>query len=76
MVNSTRKSDCESELRLKSDYYFMILFHIRVLWRGRLLLYIYCYSLFMPPFEEERVYCFANVGLSVGLSVGRPHGFR
>jgi hypothetical protein len=23
----------------------------------------------MPPFEEEGVYCFANVGLSVGLSV-------
>jgi hypothetical protein len=24
---------------------------------------------FMPPFEEEGVYCFANVGLSVSLSV-------
>ena len=26
----------------------------------------------MPPFEEEGVYCFAHVGLSVGL----PGGFR
>jgi hypothetical protein len=33
-------------------------------------------AIFMPPFEEEGVYCFANVGLSVGLSVGRPHGLR
>ena len=24
----------------------------------------------MPPFEEEGVYCFAHVGLSVGRSVG------
>jgi len=24
----------------------------------------------MPPFEEEGVYCFAHVGLLVGLSVG------
>ena len=24
-----------------------------------------------PPFEEEGVYCFANVGRSVGLSVGQ-----
>ena len=30
----------------------------------------------MPPFEEEGVYCFANVGLLVGLSVVRPNGFR
>ena len=30
----------------------------------------------MPPFEEEGVYCFANVGRSVGMSVGRPNGFR
>ena len=27
----------------------------------------------MPSFEEEGVYCFANV--LVGLSVGRPNGF-
>ena len=26
----------------------------------------------MPPFEEEGVYCFANVG----WLVGRPNGFR
>jgi hypothetical protein len=26
-------------------------------------------DLIMPPFEEEGVYCFANVGLFVGLSV-------
>ncbi|KAH3815491.1 hypothetical protein DPMN_144014 [Dreissena polymorpha] len=26
-------------------------------------------SLFMPPFEEEGVYCFAHVGLSVGRSM-------
>ena len=32
--------------------------------------------IFMPPFEEEGVYCFANVGRSVGMSVGRPNGFR
>ena len=25
----------------------------------------------MPPFEEEAVYCFANVGRSVGRSVGQ-----
>ena len=30
----------------------------------------------MPPFGEEGVYCFANVGRSVCLSVGRPNGFR
>ena len=29
-------------------------------------------SIFMPPFEEEGVYCFANVG----QSVGRPDDFR
>ncbi len=28
----------------------------------------------MPPFEEEGVYCFAHVGLSVGLWVGRSVG--
>jgi hypothetical protein len=29
----------------------------------------------MPPFEEEGVYCFAHVGLSVvGLSVRPPGG--
>jgi hypothetical protein len=27
------------------------------------------FILFMPPFGEEGVYCFANVGLSVCLSV-------
>ena len=27
------------------------------------------YSVIMPPFEEEGVYCFANVGWSVGMSV-------
>ena len=32
--------------------------------------------LFMPPFKEEGVYCFANVGWLVGRSVGRPNGFR
>ena len=26
---------------------------------------------FMPPFKEEGVYCFANIGRSVGMSVGR-----
>jgi hypothetical protein len=30
------------------------------------------FHIFMPPFEEEGVYCSANVG----LSVGRPHGVR
>ena len=28
----------------------------------------------MPPFKEEGVYCFANVGRSVGLSVRRSVG--
>ena len=28
-------------------------------------------SVIMPPFEEEGVYCFANVGRFVGLLVGR-----
>ena len=41
---------------------------------------IFIEDIFMPPFEEEEVYCFANVGRSVcrsvGLSVGRPDGFR
>ena len=32
--------------------------------------------IFMPPFEGEEVYCFANVGQSVCRSVGRPNGFR
>ena len=37
-----------------------------------LVLTIYIYiSIFMPLFEEEGVYCFANVGLSVGMLVGR-----
>lgn len=26
-------------------------------------------DLVMPPFEEDKLYCFANVGLSIGLSV-------
>ena len=28
-----------------------------------------------PNFEEEGVYCFANVCRSVGLLFGRPNGF-
>ena len=32
--------------------------------------------LFMPPSEEEGVYCFANVGRYVGQSSSRPNGFR
>ena len=32
--------------------------------------------IFMPPFEEEGVYCFAHVGRSVGPSVRPPDGFR
>ena len=32
---------------------------------------VYLIFIFMPPFEEEGVYCFANVGRSVCLSVGR-----
>ncbi len=31
---------------------------------------------FMPPFEEEWVYCFAHVGWSVRRSVRPPDGFR
>ena len=33
------------------------------------------YSIFMPPFEEEGVYCFAHVGRTVGLSLRPPGGF-
>jgi hypothetical protein len=33
--------------------------------------FIYSLIIIMPPFEEEGVYCFANVGLSVCLSVRR-----
>ena len=35
-----------------------------------------CHFIFMPPFEEEEVYCFAHVGRSVGPSVRPPGGFR
>ena len=42
-----------------------------ILWFSKLKI-----SLFMRPFEEEGVYCFANVGRSVGMSVGRPNDFR
>ena len=34
------------------------------------------YILKYAPFEKEWVYNFANVGLSVCRSVGRPNGFR
>jgi len=32
--------------------------------------------IFMPPFEEKGVYCFAHVGRSVGRSVRPPGGCR
>ena len=34
------------------------------------------FQIFMPPFNEVGVYCLANVGRSVGLSVGRPYLVR
>ena len=36
----------------------------------------FLFMIILPPFEEEGVYCFANVGRSLCLSVGRPNGFR
>ena len=38
---------------------------------GRIAFYVILNNVIMPPLKEEGVYCFANVGRLVGMSVGR-----